>query len=390
MPPHLPPLSALCRVLLLSVILACAALASPARPQQASGPDGTTLKRQVEEDAGAFRKFVIQNGISFLPGPEYPAQEAEREKAYRVVLALLDILDGEAPAQALRDIAACRAAGFVHDPQQAIAETSLRLPSWPWEEKEEIVRDRHAVLGGLLAADRDFALVFGQPEPFLRENTPLRIAWSPAQALPDPPSPEEARILRRLPPGKEALSLERIRMGIVSNFHADAALTLREKRGFSVCPVAGSRSHDYQSDPHFPCGIALAGACRTREYALLIREAARSRTHLRRLGAYLYGIYVESCFLASLMPPGKDAHGGGPACPALLRGLAGRLGRGLHLLGREGMLGNGEENERRSALVEQLQRLLTAGVEAEATARLRRIVSLTRAERARHLSPFRP
>ena len=41
-----------------------------------------------------------------------------------------------------------------------------------------------------------------------------------------PPSPEEARILRRLPPGKEALSLERIRMGIVSNFHADAALTL--------------------------------------------------------------------------------------------------------------------------------------------------------------------
>ena len=242
MPPHLPPLSALCRVLLLSVILACAALASPARPQQASGPDGTTLKRQVEEDAGAFRKFVIQNGISFLPGPEYPAQEAEREKAYRVVLALLDILDGEAPAQALRDIAACRAAGFVHDPQQAIAETSLRLPSWPWEEKEEIVRDRHAVLGGLLAADRDFALVFGQPEPFLRENTPLRIAWSPAQALPDPPSPEEARILRRLPPGKEALSLERIRMGIVSNFHADAALTLREKRGFSVCSVAGSRS----------------------------------------------------------------------------------------------------------------------------------------------------
>ena len=172
-------------------------------------------------------------------------------------------------------------------------------------------------------------------------------------------------------------------MGIVSNFHADATLTLREKRGFSVCSVAGSRSRDYQSDPHFPCGIALAGACRAREYALLIREAARSRTHLRLLGAYLYGIYVESCFLASLMPPEKDAHGGGPACPALLRGLAGRLGRGVHLLG------NGAENERRTALVEQLQRLLAAG-ETGAAARLRQIVSLTRAERARHLSPFRP
>ena len=46
-------------------------------------------------------------------------------------------------------------------------------------------------------------------------------------------------------------------MEIVSNFHADAALTLRKKRGFSVCSVAGSRSCDYQSDPHFPCGIAL-------------------------------------------------------------------------------------------------------------------------------------
>ena len=95
-------------------------------------------------------------------------------------------------------------------------------------------------------------------------------------------------------------------------------------------------------------------------------------------------------FHVELLWPEPAAHGGAPACPALLRGLAGRLGRGLHLLGKEGMLGNGEENERRSALVEQLQRLLTAGGEAEAAARLRRIVSLTRAERARHLSPFRP
>ena len=51
--------------------------------------------------------------------------------------------------------------------------------------------------------------------------------------------------------------LERIRIEIVSNFNADAALTLRKKRGFSVCSVAGSRSRDYQSNPHFQCGIAL-------------------------------------------------------------------------------------------------------------------------------------
>ena len=46
-------------------------------------------------------------------------------------------------------------------------------------------------------------------------------------------------------------------MEIVSNFHADAALTRRKKRGFSVCSVADSRSRDYQSNPHFQCGIAL-------------------------------------------------------------------------------------------------------------------------------------
>ena len=52
---------------------------------------------------------------------------------------------------------------------------------------------------------------------------------------------------------------ERIRMEIVSNFHAGAAPTLRKKRGFSVCSVADSRSRDYPSNPHFHCGIALSG-----------------------------------------------------------------------------------------------------------------------------------
>ena len=55
--------------------------------------------------------------------------------------------------------------------------------------------------------------------------------------------------------GGSPSSLERIRIEIVSNSNADAALILRKKRGFSVCSVAGSRSRDYQSDPHFQCGL---------------------------------------------------------------------------------------------------------------------------------------
>ena len=52
-------------------------------------------------------------------------------------------------------------------------------------------------------------------------------------------------------------SQERIRMEIVSTFPADAALTRRKKHGFSMCSAAGSRSRDYQSNPHFQYGIAL-------------------------------------------------------------------------------------------------------------------------------------
>ena len=50
--------------------------------------------------------------------------------------------------------------------------------------------------------------------------------------------------------------VDRICREIVSNSPAEAALTLRKKRGFSVCLVAGRRSRDYQSDPHFLWGIA--------------------------------------------------------------------------------------------------------------------------------------
>ena len=67
--------------------------------------------------------------------------------------------------------------------------------------------------------------------------------------------------------GNTAL-LERIRREIVSDFPADAALTPRKKRGFSVCSVAGRRSRDYRSNPHFQCGIALGSGLIIGQYIL--------------------------------------------------------------------------------------------------------------------------
>ncbi|HJA77062.1 MAG TPA: hypothetical protein H9774_09425, partial [Candidatus Desulfovibrio gallistercoris] len=84
----------------------------------------------------------------------------------------------------------------------------------------------------------------------------------------------------------------RIRREIVSNFPADAALTLRKKRGFSVCSVAGSRSRDYQSNPHFQCGIALRAfsvwdALRFRSYGLSFRKKRGHAAHVGTGGLYL-------------------------------------------------------------------------------------------------------
>ena len=76
----------------------------------------------------------------------------------------------------------------------------------------------------------------------------------------------------------------------MSNFPADAALTLRKKRGFSVCSVAGSRSRDYQSNPHFQCGIALRAfsvwdALRFRSYGLSFRKKRGHAAHVGPGGA---------------------------------------------------------------------------------------------------------
>ena len=55
---------------------------------------------------------------------------------------------------------------------------------------------------------------------------------------------------------------ERMHIEIVSDLPADAALTRREKRGFSVCSVADGRSCDDPGDPHFQCGSVQGEAPR--------------------------------------------------------------------------------------------------------------------------------
>ena len=103
-------------------------------------------------------------------------------------------------------------------------------------------------------------------------------------------------------PFRLVLLLERIRIEIVFNFNADAALTLRKKRGFSVCSVAGSRSRDYQSNPHFQCGIAL----------MILRAAFCLLPHTARLSSSSLGFHFflilhlsgMICYILSFFPKG--------------------------------------------------------------------------------------
>ena len=108
--------------------------------------------------------------------------------------------------------------------------------------------------------------------------------------------------------------LERIRMEIVSDFPADAALTLRKKRGFSVCSVAGSRSRDYQSNPHFQCGIALLGRrCRTRGGKS--GPALGDRFHFSKI--------IQTVPAGKFYPPAKISRRGHPPKPASVKKMDG-------------------------------------------------------------------
>lgn len=254
-----------------------------------------------------------------------PAQAAlPATETQRIVTALLDVLDGDSPAQALRDIARYREAGFVYQPALAVSEETC-----PTENE-----DQRAVLSGMVAADRSFAFFFGKPEDALRENRLLQSLWQ--QKLPAP-GKEEVRILRDRPQSERAR--------------------------------------------------AIAEKYRKQEYAAFVRAAAGDEHLLRLLGAHIYGIYIERLYMTSVMVLAAAESDELEPLFLVHQTLAGHHGKGLEMLGREGMLGDAEENSRRADLVARLQGLLTADKGRPTLDGLREIVTLTQEERSVYLTP---
>ncbi|WP_297259906.1 hypothetical protein [uncultured Desulfovibrio sp.] len=257
---------------------------------------------------------LVQAAPSALPASE----------TQRIVSALLDVLDGDSPAQALRDIARYREAGFVYQPALAVSEETC-----PTENE-----DQRAVLSGMIAADRGFAFFFGKPEDALRENRQLQSLWQ--QKLPSP-SKEELRTLRDKPQSERAR--------------------------------------------------AIAEKYRKQEYAAFVRAAARDEHLLRLLGAHIYGVYIERLYMTSVMVLAAAESDELEPLFLVHENLAAHHGKALELLGKEGMLGSGEENARRAELAKRLQGLLTADKGRPTLDGLREIVTLTQEERTVYLTP---
>lgn len=259
--------------------------------------------------------------LTHVPSAQAALPAAETQ---RIVSALLDVLDGDSPAQALRDIGRYREAGFVYQPALAVSEETCPTGD----------EDQRAVLSGMIAADRTFAFFFGKPEDALRENRLLQSLWR--QKLPAP-GKEELRILRDRPQSARAR--------------------------------------------------AIAEKYRKQEYAAFVRAAAADEGLLRLLGAHIYGVYIERLYMTSVMVLAAAESDELEPLFLVHQNLAEHHGKALELLGREGMLGSGEENARRAELTARLQALLTADRGRPTLDGLKEIVTLTQEERTAYLTP---
>lgn len=258
--------------------------------------------------------------------PVRAGAEAATPETQRIVSAMREVLDGDSPAQALRDISRYREAGFVYQPALAVSEETCPSDGDP---------DQRAVLSGMVAADRAFAFFFGKPEDALRENRLLQ-SFRP-DGLPVL-SREDGRILRTAPQSARAR--------------------------------------------------AIAENYRKREYDAFVRAAARDEGLLRLLGAHIYGIYIERLYMVSVMVLAAAESDQLEPLFLVHQTLASHHGKALELLGKEGMLGQSpEENRRRAALVDRLQGLLVADKGRPTLDGLREIVRLAQEERGLYLTP---
>ena len=252
--------------------------------------------------------------------------EAAPVDTARIMREVLAVLDGETAGRVLHDIGQLRKAGFVYQASLAVSEESCPVHD---------DKDQQAVLCGLITADRSFAFFFGRPEDVLRENRQLQALWG--KALPRL-TRSEAQVLHSAPDSRRARE-------IVEKFFRQ-------------------------------------------QYAAFVEAAGSNEAMLRLFAAYVYGVYIERLYMASVMVLAAAESDQLEPLFLVHQTLASHHGKALELLGKEGVLGESpEENRRRAVLVKRLQGLLVANKGRPTLDGLREIVTLTQEERAIYLTP---
>lgn len=258
------------------------------------------------------------------PAPTHTAPAAPSSvNAEALVATLRPLLDVSTFTQRLDDVGRLKAAGFIFQPELAVSDGSCPGDAAP---------DQRAVLSGMLAADRSFAFFFGTPSQAARANkllvdligkTAPLVPEKDKKALRNPTSPEARRVL--------------------------AQLWAEESRR-------------------------------------MLDIAARNETHLRLVGAHLYGQFLEQTYLSSVMilaaaesetlPPLRGLHTD-LSCnqAAILKALA-----KAHCLGPDA-----ETSDERAAVVRQILELFNNGTPT--LSNLRTAVEIAQNERGSFLAP---
>lgn len=243
----------------------------------------------------------------------------------RVMRDVLSVLDGESGTRVLQNIGLMRKAGFVYQSRLAVSEESCPVHD---------DKDQQAVLCGLIAADRSFAFFFGQPDDVLRENRQLQALWG--KSLPRL-SRNEIEVLYSAPESQRAREI-------------------------------------------------VEKLFRT-QYAAFVEAARKDEAMLRLFAAYVYGVYIERLYMASVMVLAAAEGGDLEPVYALHDSLYASHGKALLLMSKAGVLGPVDESVRRGVLVKQLQKLLTAKDGHPTLESLNEVVELTQNERLRYLVP---
>lgn len=272
------------------------------------------------------RRFLAVCGLLCLCLASLPSvSDAAPVDTERVMRDVLSVLDVESGTRALQNIGEMRKAGFVYQARLAVSEESCPVHD---------DKDQQSVLCGLIAADRSFAFFFGQPDDVLRENRQLQALWG--KSLPRL-SRNEMEVLYSAPESRRAREI------VEKLFRA--------------------------------------------QYTAFVEAARKDEAMLRLFAAYVYGVYIERLYMASVMVLAAAEGGDLEPVYTLHDSLCASHGKALLLMSKAGVLGPVDESVRRGVLVKQLQKLLAARDGHPTLESLSEVVELTQNERLRYLVP---